>query len=253
MERQEVNQDEEQEGQVEVETKNPGAARFGNFINYYQFNPPSARLSLLPRDLLGQLSLPATAAAVTVLDVGCNAGDLTVGLYEQLAGRERCVSVLGVDLDPQLVERAVQHNPHPSNISFITCDLMADTHTSELETWLSRHDSNTFHLATVFSVTMWVHLNHGDAGLGRFLRLLAARARWLLLEPQPWKCYQTAARRARRLGCAGWDLAALQHRGPALQSALLMLAAQAGLSLVAEFGETNWNRKLLLFKRSEQS
>ena len=76
-----------------------------------------------------------------------------MGLYEQLAGREHCVSVLGVDLDPQLVERAVQHNPHPSNISFITCDLMADTQTSELETWLSRHDSNTFHLATVFRST----------------------------------------------------------------------------------------------------
>ena len=46
MERQEVNQDEEQEGQVEVETKNPGAARFGNFINYYQFNPPSGGAAL---------------------------------------------------------------------------------------------------------------------------------------------------------------------------------------------------------------
>jgi len=76
--------------------------------------------------------------------------DLTVGLYEQLAGVEHCVSVLGVDLDPKLVERAVQHNPHPSNISFITCDLMADIHTSMLETWLSRHNINTFHLVTVF-------------------------------------------------------------------------------------------------------
>ena len=42
----------------------------------------------------------------------------------------------------------------------------------------------------VYSVTMWVHLNHGDTGLARFLSLLAARARWVLLEPQPWKCYQ---------------------------------------------------------------
>ena len=30
----------------------------------------------------------------------------------------------------------------------------------------------------------------GDTGLARFLSLLAARARWVLLEPQPWKCYQ---------------------------------------------------------------
>ena len=46
MESQEVDQDEVQEGQVEVETKNPGAARFGNFINYYQFNPPSGGATL---------------------------------------------------------------------------------------------------------------------------------------------------------------------------------------------------------------
>ena len=31
------------------ETKKPGAARFGNFINYYEFNPPEERLSRLPQ------------------------------------------------------------------------------------------------------------------------------------------------------------------------------------------------------------
>ena len=33
------------------ETKNPGGARFGNFINYYEFNPPQERLSHLPQVL----------------------------------------------------------------------------------------------------------------------------------------------------------------------------------------------------------
>ena len=41
---------------------------------------------------------------------------------------------------------------------------------------------------------MWVHLNHGEAGLTRLLELVAGYSDYLLLEPQPWKCYQTAAR-----------------------------------------------------------
>ena len=46
----------------------------------------------------------------------------------------------------------------------------------------------------MFSVTMWIHLHHGDEGLERFLRLVSEVGEFILLEPQPWKCYQTAAR-----------------------------------------------------------
>ena len=46
----------------------------------------------------------------------------------------------------------------------------------------------------IFSVTMWIHLHHGDVGLGRFLQLISGFGDYILLEPQPWKCYQTAAR-----------------------------------------------------------
>ena len=54
------------------DTKNPGAARFGNFINYYQFNPPENRLLFLPEDLISNLS--PQDSSVDVLDIGCNAG-----------------------------------------------------------------------------------------------------------------------------------------------------------------------------------
>ena len=54
----------------------PGAARLGNFINYYQFNPPSERLSLLfPKKLFSQLEISTTGADfLTCLDIGCNSG-----------------------------------------------------------------------------------------------------------------------------------------------------------------------------------
>ena len=54
---------------------NPGAARQGNFINYYQFNPPSERLALLfPETILNQIQISIEDDCLICLDVGCNSG-----------------------------------------------------------------------------------------------------------------------------------------------------------------------------------
>ena len=50
----------------------PGAARQGNFINYYQFNPAEKRISLLPRDLLKHAQ--NKEGDKLCLDIGCNTG-----------------------------------------------------------------------------------------------------------------------------------------------------------------------------------
>ncbi len=50
----------------------PGAARQGNFINYYQFNPAQERVSLLPGDLLRLAD--GEGGEIVCLDVGCNSG-----------------------------------------------------------------------------------------------------------------------------------------------------------------------------------
>ena len=57
----------------------PGAARFGNFINYYQFNPADKRVCHLPKSLLQTLvqqkeKTLAENSPVLCLDVGCNTG-----------------------------------------------------------------------------------------------------------------------------------------------------------------------------------
>merc|ERR1712059_229153 len=120
-----------------------------------------------------------------------------------------------------------------------------------LGTFLRSQGKSRFDLVCVFSVTMWVHLNHGDEGLRSFLSLLCRLGRYLLLEPQPWKCYQTASRRMRRLGLGKEEfplLPGLKVRGPAVEQEILATCQREGLELHTEFGQTKWNRKLILMK-----
>lgn len=58
------------------EVNDPGAAPYGNFRNYYTFNPPGNRLSLIPATLLRDLGYEdgQDEEDVLVLDVGCNSG-----------------------------------------------------------------------------------------------------------------------------------------------------------------------------------
>ena len=54
----------------------PGASRYGSFINYYEFNPPKERLDLLfPKKLLDQIDISSDCdKTLACLDVGCNSG-----------------------------------------------------------------------------------------------------------------------------------------------------------------------------------
>lgn len=57
------------------ENEDPGAAPYGNFINYYTFNPPENRLSLIPEALLQNIGFSSgDGERVLMLDVGCNSG-----------------------------------------------------------------------------------------------------------------------------------------------------------------------------------
>ena len=193
----------------EAGSKDPGAARHGNFINYYTFNPPENRLKHIPDTLLANLGV--TDSPICILDIGCNAGvgvslldthfiannhgllqDLTSALFRSFGTAD--VRMLGVDLDQQLVDRAVQNFTVEDRLQFQHLDIMSDNFQQEAAKYLSRFNKTKFDLVTVFSVTMWVHLNLGDRGLEELVRRLVAVAACVLVEPQPWKCYQTAAR-----------------------------------------------------------
>ncbi|XP_055074519.2 pre-miRNA 5'-monophosphate methyltransferase [Misgurnus anguillicaudatus] len=243
-----------------AENEDPGAAPFGNFINYYTFNPPENRLSLIPTSLLENIGYSSeNSPTVLMLDVGCNSGDLTVALYKHLLQEHtsECdpskqeVYMLGFDLDQDLILRAQNLNPFPQNIQFIPLDITNDSENQTvLDSYLERFACKRFHLCTCFAVTMWVHLNHGDAGFLSFLSRLASLCEYLLLEAQPWKCYRSAARRLRKVGRNDFDhFKTLEIRGDMAAHAREHLEKQCGMELVQSFGNTTWDRSLLLFRR----
>lgn len=243
--------------QVLDENDEPGAAPFGNFKNYYTFNPPENRLSLIPTTLIEDLGYKASSGPILLLDVGCNSGDLSVAFYRHLhqvttaEEGKAGVHLLGFDLDENLIARANQTNPLPQNISYIPLDITQDADSlKQLEQYLREHNTSKFHLCLCLAVTMWVHLNHGDAALQALLSRLASISQHLLLEAQPWKCYRSAARRLRKLGRSDFDhFKALKIRGDMAEHAREHLEKHCGMELVQSFGCTSWDRRLLLFRR----
>ncbi|KAM9813437.1 pre-miRNA 5'-monophosphate methyltransferase [Neosynchiropus ocellatus] len=237
----------EDDGYSEV-TINSGAAPYGNFINYYTFNEPKNRLSLIPQTLLRDLGCVGNSQTL-LLDVGCNSGELSIALYRHLLQEpDKEVQLLGFDLDETLIEQARRSNPLPGSITFIPLDVTGDC--AQLRDYLAQRGCSRFHLTVCLAVTMWVHLNHGDSGLLQLLSRLADISQNLLLEAQPWKCYRSAARRLRKLGRADFDhFKTLSIKGDISQRATEYLEGQCDMELVHNFGSTTWDRRLLLFRK----
>nr|XP_020671418.1 pre-miRNA 5'-monophosphate methyltransferase [Pogona vitticeps] len=238
-----------------------GAAPYGNFPDYSRFHPPEGRLRLLPGSLLSELFPSPRAGPLLGLDVGCNSGELSIALYrhflepeENKAGLDCSAPVkdfhlLCCDIDPELIERAQQSSPFPGSISYATLDIM-DSHAREvlLSSYLTRFGRSVFDICFCMSVTMWIHLNHGDRGLEKFLSCLASKCTYLLIEPQPWKCYRAAARRLRKLGRNDFDhFRSLTINGNMEEKITQILIKDCAMELTCCFGSTSWDRSLLLF------
>ncbi|KAL1498877.1 hypothetical protein AB1Y20_013401 [Prymnesium parvum] len=138
------------------------------------------------------------------LDVGCNAGRLTV----DVALRYGCRSMLGVDIDARLIAKAnalLRAPPAPaaprSNadfkalllrpaVRFVHCNFVQQPRCAALPPAAS--------LDTVLclSTSKWVHLNFGDAGVRCLFRRAYDCLRpggHFVLEPQPWSSYRKRA------------------------------------------------------------
>jgi len=174
-----------------------------------------------------------------------------VSLQKHLASSTPSVAIHGIDLDSVLVERAsslVEKNS--AGVIFHHLDIMSEQIEAQLDALLKSYCKKKFDIVFCFSVTMWIHLTHGDDGLGRFIGLLARYADLVLLEPQPWRCYQTAARRMRKLGQPEFQhMKEMRHTGEKkLDEFLFQVCESHGLRRVRDFGTTDWKRRLVLLK-----
>lgn len=180
--------------------------------------------------------------------------ELTACLHSHLTrDSETNLVFRGIDVDKVLIQRAKElHKDIDDHVTFEHLDIMEEKAEKRLKDFLSVHDRSEFDLITCFSVSMWIHLNHGDVGLNNFVKKLSTVTKYLLLEPQPWKCYRTAARRMRKLGQPEFEhLGSLKVSGQEeLDMFLMGICSDCGFQVVKEFGETNWKRRLVLFKKA---
>lgn len=238
------------------DTFEPGAAKYGNFINYYDFNSATERLNLLPlEDNLWKTSSVKSTDPYLVLDVGCNAGNFTQLLYEFLVKKkpQRRVIVFGIDIDPTLIERATEANQYRENVFYSCCNVM-ESENGEMciANYLKSHSKARFDVICCFSITMWIHLNNGDDGLNRFLDLMAQSSEILIIEPQPWKCYQNAVRRMKRSGAENTFplYASLKVRNDVENHIKDYLKNNKQLVISFESDPTKWKRTICLYRKN---
>ncbi|XP_066582729.1 probable RNA methyltransferase CG11342 [Prorops nasuta] len=239
------------EASAEAEEKrtDPGASRHGNFMNYYQFHPAEERVRLLPRGVWRTIHSDRKYIG---LDVGCNAGDLTYELQKFFIRElpECEISLLGVDLDPLLIERARERNPHPDRTTFQCLNFLSEDHDKLLTEYLVSLQRSHFDVIFCFSITMWIHLNYGDEGLERFFRKATRLCYTIVVEPQSWKCYRNASRRLRRARTEDFPmLNTFKYKGDMAAHIRNILEKLCSFKKVAETQGNQWQRKIFIYRK----
>lgn len=217
---------------------NPGAARFGNFINYYSFHTSKERI----KNLHPKMFPPADSEQIHCLDIGCNSGELTGELYVYLKdiypGSE--IKILAIDIDPTLIERAQERNTN-RNISFATSDITTEKGCKLIKDYIHNENKDKFDIIFCFSVTMWIHINNGDLGLQNLLKFIKVNSRSVIIEPQPWKCYKNAQRRMKRSGKCFELFNSLQVRDD-VDKVIEDILTDDTYAKVYESSPSSWNR-----------
>ena len=154
--------------------------KFGNFHSYYTFHEQQSRTKLIPPNFFASLwKAQGCPATFSMIDIGCNEGNLTLELYDravaELPSHVLCL-VLGIDLDSDLIERANGKICDISNVSFSAVDIMSGEDGDEVDlikNYFIEKGIDGFSFASLFSITLWIHLNHGDVGFEKFLNISA--------------------------------------------------------------------------------
>jgi len=240
--------------------------RLGNFWNYPTFNPASTRLDLMPASFFTSVIDGAAGSRFTYADLGCNEGDLTLPFFSALLshlpspGLRAAGRAVGVDIDAELVERAKERAKDEGNgcVEFRAGNVADSSVLAAVLSPLSSpsppssssSSSSRLSLISVFSTTMWLHVHLGDVKFKDFLRDICGRARMLLVEPQPKKCYANVNKRLKKMKQPTVDLtglAMLEDLEGSIEAVILENGFERVVHGGAE-GETPWGRSVYLYK-----
>lgn len=156
--------------------------------------------------------------------------------------------ILGIDLDPVLIARAVEENKFSPNVTYKCVNYMSDRENT-VSLYLKQCNRDYFDCIFCFSVTMWIHLNYGDEGLKQFLISVSMQSNLVVIEPQPWKCYRSAVRRMKRSGGDFPEFANLKMRELVADIENIFLSECNFIRLEKGNPCTGWGRELLFFKK----
>jgi len=279
----------------------------GNFPKYYKFNPIEERLHLFRSvaherwtscgstdgdadggDADGGAVVTSTPSTVVLLDIGCNSGDLSLGMLHMLRDSWQTttcstnqknggldVRLLGIDVDAALIRRArvaadTTAASTTATAQFHTYDVCDAKDVLHIQAALNElrgsninsnetidsggrhHTPSSSDITFVFGITMWIHLHHGDLGLQKVLTALASMtSTTMVVEIHPWKNYKSAIKRIKKQSLpipCCWNT--IQHRGPnGPEHFIQQIMLQNGWTLKYDFGKTGWKREIHSYER----
>ncbi|XP_015921019.1 7SK snRNA methylphosphate capping enzyme [Parasteatoda tepidariorum] len=189
-------------------------ARYGNYHQYYGYR------NIGTMDSRIQCMKQEWFVDKDVLDIGCNAGHFTLALARDLKPR----SIIGIDIDNELVKMAMKNVRHyitsenisetsfplslvinygpvaqvldpkgrysigefPFNVQFLQANYILPS-----DAYLN-YEESLFDTILCLSLTKWIHLNWGDAGIKRLFNRIFKQLNpggYLILEAQTYQSY----------------------------------------------------------------
>lgn len=174
-------------------TKRKKLFLYGNYDRYYGYrnNREAPRADARLQVFIEQR---AVIEGKRMLDIGCNNGSLTLLIAEHC----RPASVVGIDIDRDLIGSARNNLALRLKSSESESDALKNVQFRQInyvyaDEALLEMEKPQFDVIFCLSVTKWIQLNFGDAGVKlafrRVYRQLNPGGRFIL-EPQPWDSYK---------------------------------------------------------------
>ena len=234
-------------------------------------------MRLLENSVFDLIVKGAGSSRLTYADLGANEGELTCAMWEKLNERRGIVvpdstsltaMATGVDIDSTLIERAggrVEALPEAlrGSVTFQSGNIADPDILEERLAKVKGDGGGRITLISLFSTTMWVHVHLGDEKFLDFIKNLCSHSEFLLIEPQPEKCYTSANKRLRKQGKEEFDVGKLKilrtgwkgkdKKGEGVERAIARVVEGEGFVRVeaTNHGESGWGRSIMIFRRKE--